>query len=121
MPSVAPLVAFSKQAQMRESIPAFQRMPADPVLVPLPACSGAQCYSVSPEGAPKLLNACWPPRDDPAFVPVVDHAFSDTGIDVAMMRVYPKIGAYVSLPPLAITPNINEESMTLQRRHGVVD
>ncbi len=54
MPGVAPLVAFSKQAQMRESIPAFQKMTADPVLVPLAACSGAPCYSVSLEGALKL-------------------------------------------------------------------
>jgi glycosyl transferase, family 25 len=121
MPSVAPLVAFSNQAQMRESIPAFQQMTADPVLVPLAACSGAPCYSVSPKGALKLLNACWPPRDDPVFVPVVDHAFNNTGIDVAMMRVYPEIGAYVSLPPLAVTLNINEESMTLQRRRSAVD
>ncbi len=113
MPGVAPLVAFSKQAQMRESIPAFRQMTADPTLVPLAACSGAPCYSLSPAGARKLLNACWPPRKDPVFVPVVNHAFNNTGIDVAMMRVYPEIGAYVSLPPLAVTPNINEESLTL--------
>jgi GR25 family glycosyltransferase involved in LPS biosynthesis len=121
MPGVAPLVAVSKQEQMRESIPRFRGMTTDPILVPLAACFGTPCYSVSPEGAGKLLNACWPPRDDPVFVPVVNHACKNTGIDVAMMRIYPEIGAYVSLPPLAVTPNINEESLILPRKRDAVD
>jgi GR25 family glycosyltransferase involved in LPS biosynthesis len=120
MPGVAPLVAVSKQEQMRESIPAFREMTRDPVLVPLAACWGTPCYSVSPEGAVKLLNACWPPRDDPVLIPVVNHAFENTGIDIAMMRAYPEIGAYVSLPPLAVTPNISADSLTLPRKGDTV-
>jgi hypothetical protein len=54
------------------------------------------------------------------FVPVVNHACRNTGIDVAMMRIYPEIGAYVSLPPLAVTPNINEESLILPRKRDAV-
>ena len=88
-------------------------------LVKLHRCFGTLCYSVSPAGAAALLRACFPIRGEPVFFAGLNRTLTEYGIDIAMSRAYPGMGAYVSIPPMALTPNINEQSQTLPRSNAV--
>jgi glycosyl transferase, family 25 len=110
---VSPVVLICNQDQMRENIPRFRAMQAFPSLLRLDKCFGLPCYSVSPTGAAKLLQLCWPPRAKAIYVPgLKNNWILNDGIDKLAMAAYPQINAFVALPPLAVTPNRNEKSLT---------
>lgn len=110
---VSPVVLICNQDQLRENIPRFREMHEFPSLMRLDKCFGLPCYSVSPTGAAKLLQLCWPPRAKAVYVPgLKSNWVLNDGIDKLAMAAYPQINAFVALPPLAVTPNLNDESLT---------
>jgi glycosyl transferase, family 25 len=122
LPGVAMLSYFDQEAARRH-LQAFRvgggGRKGVATLMRLHRCFGTPCYSVSPAGAATLLQACFPIRGESVFFPGLNRELSEYGIDIAMNRVYPRIGAYVAIPPMALTPNINEQSQTLPRSHAV--
>jgi len=85
---------------------AFRGTAAHSVLLPLISAAGIGCYSLSPQGAAKLLSACLPLGSIKARFAVEDHlGWNNTGIDVEMVRHYGKMHAFLAFPPLAVTPN----------------
>lgn len=105
LPGVSICAARFDQARMRSSIATFQRLRFQPSLYRLVRAFGLPCYTVSAQGADALLKACLPLRNMDVRFPGYDHIFQNTGIDIVMSAFYPKLRAYVSLPPLVITPN----------------
>ena len=85
---------------------AFQATTTQAALLPLVSAAGIGCYSLSPHGAAKLLATCLPIGSTQARFAVEGHlGWNNTGIDVEMARHYSKLRAYISFPPLAVTPN----------------
>ncbi len=118
LPGVSPCVGVFDQAGLRANTAAFQRLPLKPATYRLQRSLGTLCQSVSPRGAAKLLQHCLPIRPLEAFYPVLNRVLPNTGIDSMMNELYPRIHAYVCLPPLAITRNEHAQSTVQVRPFG---
>ncbi len=114
LPGVSPCVGVFDQASLRANTAAFQNLPLRPTTYRLQRSLGTLCQSVSPRGAAKLLKHCLPIRPMDAFYPILNRILPNTGIDSMMNELYPRINAYVCLPPLAITRNEHAHS-TVQK------
>jgi len=98
----------TNQDQLRRSIDAFRVGHFMPTPVRLRHCFGPMAYTVSADGAAKLLNSCLPLRDQLIPFPGFDVVIENTDIDAMMNAVYPGIKAYVSIPPLAVSEHRHE-------------
>lgn len=116
MPGISPCLARFDQEQMRGAVEDFQTRALAPRPFPLLRAFGIPCYSVSPAGARKLLREALPLRPFTLDFPTVGKALPNDGIDIVMNSLYPKLKAYVSLPPLVITRNEFAFSTVQQRR-----
>ena len=105
LPGVSICAARFDQARLRSSIAMFQRLRFQPTLYRLVRAFGLPGYTVSAQGAGTLLKSCLPLRNMDVRFPGYDHVFQNSGIDIVMSAIYPKLRAYVSLPPLVVTPN----------------
>jgi len=75
---------------------------------------GTACYTISPGGASELLNKCLPLENDEVFFYGLNKKIPNNGIDIAMNKLYGESKTYVSVPPIAFTPNIHQTS-TVQK------
>jgi SAM-dependent methyltransferase len=107
-------VSFCKldtnQDQLRRNIDVFRAGHFTSTPIRLRHSFGKFAYTVSSDGAAKLLNNCLPLRDQLIPFPGFDVVIENTSIDFMMNAVYPGIRAYVSIPPLAICENRHETS-----------
>jgi GR25 family glycosyltransferase involved in LPS biosynthesis len=110
-----------------DDLEAASHAPASPQLFRLNRACGTLCYTISPKGAANLLAHCTPLR--PFRIKILEAAatWPNCGIDVMMSAFYPQLQAYVSVPPLAISPNVVANSTTrlvidgdLGRRVGIL-
>jgi glycosyl transferase family 25 len=62
-------------------------------------------YVVSPSGAQKLIDGCFPLRRIAVPIPAYPAMFMSNSKDVLMNRLYKDMAAYVCLPPIAIPIN----------------
>jgi hypothetical protein len=81
--------------------------PASPQLFRLNRACGTMGYTISPQGAARLLAHCTPLRPLRLYAPEVATAWPVGGIDMMMSVFYPQLQAYVSVPPLAMSQNVN--------------
>ena len=116
MPGISSTVIVFDQAMLRQTIGRFQRDLLEPHIFLLDKCFGTCAYSISPAGSLKFRRLCFPLRTEGVFFPFLNRIRPNDGIDIAMNRIYAATNSYVSFPPLAVTPNVNEESLTLVRR-----
>lgn len=105
MRGISPVVMTFNQNQLRESIPAFQALTVAPQLLPLSHCFGTPAYSISPAGARKFIENCFPLKNFKQAVPGLPYPLSNNGIDMAMNRIYGVTRSFCSMPPLAVTEN----------------
>jgi len=89
------------QNHLRVNIDTFQGGHFTPTPIRLRHSLGTTAYTVSPDGAAKLLKMCLPLQDRLIPFPGFDVVIDNTGIDAMMNAIYPAIRAYVSIPPLA--------------------
>lgn len=73
---------------------------------------GTLAYAVSPKGAEKLLNSCFPLRNDVVPIPCLHRAVRAFSLDCLMNKYYRDWNAYAAFPPLAVTPNDKLQSDT---------
>ena len=106
LPGVSICAARFDQGRMRQSIAAFQRLNFVPSLYRLTRAFGLPSYTISAQGAEALLKNCLPLRNMSVRFPGYDYEFPNNGIDIVTSAFYPSLRAYVSLPPLVITPNL---------------
>ena len=114
MPGVTPCLATFDQSNMRAGIDAFQTMALQPVAYRLWRAFGTVCYSISPRGAAKLQEEALPLRPLTVDFPMINPAFPNNGIDIVMNSLYRSMNAYVSMPPLVLTPNEHAQSTVLE-------
>ena len=97
-------VEFS-QSDLVANMGAFQGANIVPTLIPLKHSFGTVAYSVSPEGARKLLEFCLPLRNELIEFLGYGVRIENTGIDAVMNKAYPFLRSFMAFPPLVITPN----------------
>jgi len=105
IPGVSPCLATFNQDQMRIGAMDFQSSAISPKAFRLFRAFGTVCYTISPQGASRLLNRSLPLRPLTVSVPMINPAFPNNGIDIVMNAAYPDLNAYVSVPPLVLTKN----------------
>jgi glycosyl transferase family 25 len=99
------------QDGLRAEWGAFAASTVTPFLARLISAAGVCCYSISPNGARKLLTLALPVEGLPAayaFKPDVPWVNAETSVELS--RHYARLTSFVSLPPLATTLNRLEES-----------
>jgi glycosyl transferase, family 25 len=106
----APMVVSSDQDVMRANARVFQSERTEPAILKLDKCFGLPAYTISPKGARLFKRSCFPMKNFRLKFPTVSDEYPNTGIDIAMNRVYSSSHSYVSFPPLVITKNQHEIS-----------
>ncbi|MGH6802998.1 MAG: glycosyltransferase family 25 protein [Methyloceanibacter sp.] len=115
LPGVSPCLARFDQASLRTSVDKFRDANFSPKLFRLHRAFGIPSYTVSPVGAEKLKETCFPIRSLNVFFPGLNRALPNNGIDIPMNEAYPRMRALVSFPPLVVTKNDHSTS-TVQGR-----
>jgi GR25 family glycosyltransferase involved in LPS biosynthesis len=80
---------------------------------------GTSCYFITGAGARRLSSSLFPLRLDGPSVPLLTNRISGIELDRRMNAMYDVINAYISVPFLAYTPNIDSSTKappTAQRR-----
>jgi hypothetical protein len=78
--------------------------PASPQLFPLNRACGTLGYTISPLDAGRLLAFCTPLRPMRLYEQEAAATWTSRGIDLMMSVFYPRLRAYVSVPPLGLRP-----------------
>lgn len=105
LPGVSPCLGIFSQAELRKQAAAFQILDVKPHAYRLQKAFGTLAYSVSPQGAQKLLKFCLPVREMEVYCPGLNRSIPNCSFDVMLNSLYPKIKAFVSFPPLAASKN----------------
>jgi len=111
MPGISRTVMVFDQEGVRKSLAQFQAMQDRPCLLPLDRCFGTPAYTISPQGARKFMQECFPLKNFSMAIPLLPRMVPNNGIDIAMNRVYASTNSYCSMPPLAVTPNEHASSL----------
>jgi GR25 family glycosyltransferase involved in LPS biosynthesis len=89
----------------REELVRFRGLDAPPHLHRLGYAFGLPGYMISPLGARKLLELCFPIRERGIKIPGLEHLRGPGTLDVLLNAFYSTVTAYVAWPPLVLTPN----------------
>jgi glycosyl transferase family 25 len=108
LPGQPAFLMHAKKPVTAETLAAAAQAPASAQLFRLYRACGTLCYTISPKGAAGLLGRCRPLQSLQVVMPEVRLSVPNRGIDLAMSAVYPQMIAYVSVPPLAISPNAKD-------------
>lgn len=93
---------------------AFKIEKKKPSLLPLVSAAGTGFYSVSPQGAQKLLKLCLPlSMESPKYIKDESLLWHNNGLDVEMSRHYRLMNSYISFPSMALMIN-NYNNSTIQ-------
>ena len=114
IPGVSPCLGMFDQDRMRLGIEAFQTARLTPQPFRLFNAFGTVGYSVSPAGARAMKQHCLPFRNMDVFIPGLGRAVPNRDFDIMLNDAYPRLNAYVSLPPLIITRNFHSISTIRQ-------
>ncbi len=116
LPGLSPCLAQFEEIKSIEGARQFQSQDLRPYPVKLRWAFGLPCYSVSPNGARKIMAKCLPLR--PLVLPSPEglraklHApyFRTVGIDGTLNVIYPELNAFICFPPTVITRNDPSQS-----------
>jgi len=111
---VAKSVLNFDQDALRESITVFRRRAVAHAPIRLRHAFGSMAYVVSPAGARALLEMCLPLARQFIRFDGFGIGIPNNGIDCMMNTAYPKLKAYVCMPPLAVSENRQDISNTYQ-------
>lgn len=120
LPGVSPCIATFDQQALRRGIADFQSQPVSPHPFRLLLAFGTVCYTIFPAGARALMRLCVPLRGERLYLPALGRTVAHIALDVAMAAVYPQINAYVAFPPLVVTKNDHQQSLTIEQRPAPV-
>lgn len=83
----------------------FQELDYSVLPVRLLGVFGIPCYSISPQGARRLSELCFPLRREPVPVRSLGRNLRNATLDILMNKHYRSLKAYVAIPPLVWTEN----------------
>ena len=96
----------------------FQRSKSQVAVLRLNNCFGTAGYAVSPAGARKLLQLCFPMENLLFPIPALGRTFTVYGIDGMMNSIYRSIEAFACFAPLVMPRNdiVNSTTQTTDAR-----
>lgn len=106
LPGVSPAVIQTFQDRLRRGVADFQDQRPHRCLLKLLHFFGLVSYSVSPAGARRLRDYCFPLRPMRIEFASFDVAVVTKGVDRTMNGVVSQMNSYVCVPPLVITENL---------------
>lgn len=83
----------------------FVNSPGSVSVVPLITAFGTCAYAVSPQGARKLLDKCFPLNWTFHYLKAFKFVLQGVTSDAVMCKYYAEMGAFVCIPPIALAPN----------------
>lgn len=83
----------------------FRCSPVNSAPQKLMGAFGTVAYTVSPRGAQRLKQCCFPLLKEYILISGLNRKLLNIGIDVVMNKWYPHLQAYVAFPPLVMTKN----------------
>jgi glycosyl transferase, family 25 len=104
-PGMKSMMMFLPKYPDGESAAAFQRSTAQVAAMKLNNCFGTPGYVVSPEGARKLLQLCFPMDNRTYPVPALNRTLAAVGVDGVMNTIYSSIQAFACFAPLVVPKN----------------
>ena len=117
LPEISPVVMLFDQEALRNSIDKFQRLEETAAYLKLNKCFGTVAYTLSPQGAKKILLKLMPLKNFNVFLPAIkNNTFPNRGIDIALCSIYKSINALVAFPPLVVTKNERSVSTVQQSK-----
>lgn len=106
VPGIARGVMAFNQDDLRNNVHNFASQDIPCALFKLLQNYGTVCYTVSTRGADRLLKGVLPLRPfGLRYAGQPDRVINHIGIDIGMDSMYPEMDAYISIPPLVVTPN----------------
>ena len=104
---------FTPKQPSDDSAAMFQRSTAEVAALRLVHCFGTAGYVVSPRGATKLLELCFPMENRFLKIPSLNRTVPVLGVDGMMNFIYHSIEAFACVGPLVIPRNNNAVSTTV--------
>ena len=113
-PGMGSAVLHSNQVELGGEWKTFFDVTTAPVMARLISAAGSCCYSLSPRGAEQLIEWALPVAGLPAiYAARPNTAWANGTVDVELSRHYESLNAYVALPCLALSLNVQAESTIL--------
>lgn len=110
LPGLKDSVMQFNAAQLGTRLEDFQNRRFEVIPLRLLGAFGSVCYSISPTGARRLTERCFPLTKEPVLIPGLQRSIPNFGIDVAMNKHYRELQAYACFPPLVWTENDKSNS-----------
>lgn len=111
MSEISTSVMVFNQTMLRDNAEKFQKLTLRNNILSLDKLFGTIGYTISPKGAKKFKESCFPVTNFEIYVPGINRNVRNMGIDVSMSRVYSAFNSFVSFPPLVITKNEKQTSL----------
>jgi len=107
MPFLSPVQMKFNQDSMRANKNDYLNEPIRCILMHLHSYCGTICYTITPSGAQKFLDQCYPLKPSVEYIipNVQGMRVTPAGLDSAMPEAYQNTASYVCFPPLALTDN----------------
>jgi glycosyl transferase, family 25 len=106
---------FTNKALTMSKLKIFQKSLAPISVLPLRHTFGTPAYAVSPSGAKYLLENVFPLRNVPVRLPFNGRTMVSYSMDALMNRLYGNMKAFISLPPLVVSPNKKDPNVRIVR------
>lgn len=71
---------------------------------------GLCCYWLTPQGASRLLEGCYPLTLEGTDIPLMPEKWPGSAIDGRMNAFYPQMRAFITRPFLAYSPNVDSST-----------
>lgn len=110
LPLLSPCLMHFNQDLLRAAWQGYMAGKVEPTMMRVACSFGLPCYSISPRGARKFLETCFPLRNFDLGVPMTAGSVPNYGIDVAINRAHPEAESFLTFPPLAISLNEHARS-----------
>jgi GR25 family glycosyltransferase involved in LPS biosynthesis len=111
-PGCDTLSVFSNRYPSAADMDLFAASTTRPALLPLRGMFGGCAYAISPKGADALLKACFPLDNKPVTFAPGKTPFPAFSLNGMMNTAYKDIKAYISFPPIVLSPNDQQATTT---------
>jgi glycosyl transferase family 25 len=105
IPGLAEAVVGFPHSQLGPRQATYQEAVFDSQALRLLHAFGLVCYSISPRGAGRLLQRCFPLKNERIEIPGLQRSIRNFALDCAMNKHYRSLGAFACFPPLVWTDN----------------
>jgi GR25 family glycosyltransferase involved in LPS biosynthesis len=104
------------QTELRANKSEYLKNKVQVIPLRLRGAFGTVCYSISPQGAQKFHDCCFPLQKRVLTIPEINFNMHCGALDALMCCHYRQMRSYACFPPLAVTDNDQSTSTVQPRR-----